>query len=197
MSKELIERIEKAVQAALPGKRWKHTLGVRESAVSLAHEHGVDPFKAEVSALLHDYAKYWSRDDLWSIMLKLPEAAEMGDFDHQLWHAPVGAYLAEHEFGITDTEILDAIRYHTSGRPGMNMLEKVLCLADYIEPNRDYEGVEVLRNASKRSIEEALLLGMDLTIRLLIEKQKTIFPFTIISRNAMLLELKKRKGANT
>ena len=194
MSNDLVARIEKKVQSALPGKRWKHTLGVRDTAVELAKKHGVDPYKAELAALIHDYAKYWSREDLFAIMRKLPEVEEMRDFDHQLWHAPVGAYLAEHEFGITDPDILDAIRYHTAGRPNMSLLEKVVCLADYIEPNRDYPGVEKLRDAAERSIEEALYYGMELTISLLMEKQKTIFPPTVYSRNAMLLEWKAGKA---
>ncbi len=194
MTDELVQRIERKVQNALPGKRWKHTLGVRESAIALAQQYGADPYKAELAALLHDYAKYWSRDELWAIMLKLPEAQTMHDQDHQLWHAPVGAYLAEHEFGITDLEVLDAIRYHTSGRPGMTTLEKCICVADYIEPNRDYEGLDSIREAAKRSLEEALLIGMDLTIRLLMEKQKSIFIDTIISRNAILTEWKSGKA---
>jgi predicted HD superfamily hydrolase involved in NAD metabolism len=190
MADELVKRIEQKVQAALPGKRWKHTLGVRESAVALAKQYGADAYKAELAALLHDYAKYWSREELWAIMVKLPEAADMHDQDHQLWHAPVGAYLAEHEFGITDLDVLDAIRFHTSGRPGMSVLEKCICVADYIEPNRDYEGVVAIRNAAANSLEEALLIGMDLTIRLLMEKQKSIFLATIVSRNAILAEWK-------
>ena len=133
------------------------------------------------------YARHWGEDEeLYAV------AGLLHDFDYELHpdeHPTWGvAFLREH----TDTppEVLDAIRYHTSGRPGMTLLEKVICVADYVEPNRDYDGVIAIRNAAERSLEEALLIGMDLTIRLLMEKQKSIFLATIVSRNAILAEWK-------
>lgn len=132
------EALIEAVSAQMPDKRWQHTLGVMETSVKLAKHYGADPGQAETAAILHDVAKYWPVERMKDVIVQNGLSAELLEHDKQLWHAEVGAFVAEHEYGITDPGILGAIRYHTSGREGMTLLEKVVCLADYIEPGRDF-----------------------------------------------------------
>jgi predicted HD superfamily hydrolase involved in NAD metabolism len=182
------EQMMATVEAQLPEKRWKHTLGVIESSVELAKRFGADPDKARIAALLHDIAKYWPAQRQREAVEAdgHPAGLDTLQYDKPLWHSHAGAYVARTEFGIEDEEILDAIRYHTSGRIGMTLLEKVVCLADYIEPGRDYPGVEELRKLAETSLERALLAGFDGTIMHLIETGKRIYPLTVLSRNDLL-----------
>ena len=96
--------------------------GVMETAVILADRFGADPVKAELAAILHDVAKYWPVQKLHQMMVEHALSEELLRYDKQLWHAEVGAFVAEHEYGVTDTDVLNAIRYHTSGRVGMTRL---------------------------------------------------------------------------
>ncbi|MBW4085540.1 bis(5'-nucleosyl)-tetraphosphatase (symmetrical) YqeK [Paenibacillus sp. S150] len=180
------EALIEAVRAQMPDKRWKHTLGVMEMSVKLAERYGGDPVRAETAAILHDVAKYWPVERLKEIIVQNGLSAELLDYDKQLWHAEAGAYVAEHEYGISDREVLDAIRFHTSGRENMGLLEKIVCLADYIEPGRDFPGVDGIRKLSKASLEEGLIAGFDSTISLLLQKRRIVFPLTVLARNDLV-----------
>jgi len=186
------EALIEAVSAQMPDKRWKHTLGVMESSVKLARRYGADPERAETAAILHDVAKYWPVDRMRKIIEENNLSHELLRHDKQLWHAEVGAYVAEQEYGISDPEILDAIRYHTSGREGMGLLEKIVCLADYIEPGRDFPGVDHIRKQAKVSLEVGLVAGFDSTIRLLLEKRRIVFPLTMLARNDLVRVLEEK-----
>ncbi|WP_054939563.1 bis(5'-nucleosyl)-tetraphosphatase (symmetrical) YqeK [Paenibacillus ihuae] len=180
------EALIEAVSAQMPDKRWQHTLGVMETSVKLAKHYGSDPVQAETAAILHDVAKYWPVERMKEIIEQNGLSAELLQYDKQLWHAEVGVFVAQQEYGITDPEILGAIRYHTSGREGMSLLEKVVCLADYIEPGRDFPGVDEIRRLSKVSLEEALVAGFDSTISLLLQKRRIVFPLTMLARNDLV-----------
>ncbi|GMK41364.1 hypothetical protein PCCS19_44200 [Paenibacillus sp. CCS19] len=183
------EAMIESVKAEMPERRWLHVQGVMATSVELAKRFGVDPDRAELAAILHDVAKYWPTARMENIIReeKLPE--ELLDYDKELWHAPVGAFIAERDYGVTDPEVLDAIRYHTSGRVGMTLLEKIVCLADYMEPSRDFPGVNKIRSEAEHSVEKALLTGFDGTITFLIEKGKRIFPLTVLARNDMVRQV--------
>jgi predicted HD superfamily hydrolase involved in NAD metabolism len=113
-------------------------------------------------------------------------------YDKELWHAHVGAWAVSREHGIEDAEVLDAIRYHTSGRENMTRLDKIVCLADYIEPGRDFPGVSKMRKLAEHSMEEALVAGFDSTIGLLVERGRRIFPLTVLARNDLVHQLNKQ-----
>jgi predicted HD superfamily hydrolase involved in NAD metabolism len=183
------EAMMEAVRQQMSERRWAHTVGVMETAVRLAERFGGDPVKADLAALLHDYTKYWPVEKLRQIIVeeRLPE--ELLDHEASLWHAPVGAVMARRDFGVEDEEVLDAIRYHTSGREGMTLLDKIICLADYIEPGRDFPGVHQIRELAEYSLEKALVAGFDSTIQFLLSKGKRIFPLTVLARNALIREL--------
>ncbi|MGG3282917.1 bis(5'-nucleosyl)-tetraphosphatase (symmetrical) YqeK [Paenibacillus solani] len=178
-----------AVSSQMPAKRWEHTQGVMETAVILADRYGADPVKAELAAILHDVAKYWPIQKLHQMMVENELSEELLHYDKQLWHAEVGAFVAEHEYGVTDVEVLDAIRYHTSGRVGMTLLDKVVCLADYMEPGRDFPGVNNIRELANHSLEGALAAGFDSTIGFLLSRRQIIFPLTVLARNDLIKQL--------
>ncbi len=185
------EDIVRIVQERLPAKRWEHTAGVMHTAVKLAEKYGADPQKADLAAILHDCCKYWPVDKMKQVIIERNLPADLLDYDKELWHAPVGAYVASAEFGVDDGEVLDAIRYHTSGREHMTLLDKVVCLADYIEPGRDFPGVDKIRELAEHSLEKALIAGFDSTIQFLISKGKKIYPLTVLARNSLLAEIKE------
>jgi predicted HD superfamily hydrolase involved in NAD metabolism len=177
------------VKLQLTEHRYQHTLGVMETAIILAEQYGVDSKKAELAGIFHDYAKFRPKEEMKKIILTYGMSKDLLDYNMELWHAPVGAYLAEHEAGITDKEVLDAIRYHTSGRPGMNKLEKVIYLADYIEPGRHFPGVEEVRALAKVHLEKAVIKAIQNTIVFLLKKDQTIYPDTLFTYNDLVINL--------
>lgn len=188
-----LESIKQAVREQMPEKRWVHTLGVVESAKILASRYGADESKAELAAYLHDYAKFWPIERQREVVVEQGMQEELLYFDKSLWHAPVGAYAVQHELGIEDPEVLDAVRYHTSGRVDMTLLDKIICLADYIEPGRKFPGVERIRELAEESLELALVAGFDTTIHFLMEKGKAIFPVTVLARNELIRQVKEQR----
>lgn len=186
-----LETLMETVQSQMPAERWEHTRGVMASALELAHRFGADAHQAELAAILHDYAKYWPMEKQRRTIERDGRAIELLAHDPVLWHAEAGAIVAEKELGITDRDVLDAIRYHTSGRRGMTLLEKIICLADYIEPGRRFPGVEQIRTAAEKSLEHGLLTGLDHTIRFLLDRRKKIFPRTLEARNGLIEELER------
>ncbi|MCR8845849.1 bis(5'-nucleosyl)-tetraphosphatase (symmetrical) YqeK [Paenibacillus sp. SC116] len=190
------DELMEAVRSQMPASRWNHTAGVMTTAVQLAEQYGVDPVKADLAALLHDVVKYWPTSKMEQIIREQQLPCDLLLHDKVLWHAPVGAVVAERDYGVNDVEILDAIRYHTSGRVQMTMLDKVICLADYMEPGRDFPGVNQIRELSKHNLEKALLAGLDSTISFLIEKGARIYPLTIDARNALIEEIKAGATVN-
>lgn len=136
-SKEIV-KIQNKLKRRLKDSRYQHTLGVAYTAGCLAMKYEEDMNSAIIAGLLHDCAKYMDSDE----MLKNAEKAklEISDTEYKkpdLLHAKLGAYYAKKKYDIDDNNILSAIRYHTTGRPDMTLLEKIIYIADYIEPGRD------------------------------------------------------------
>lgn len=133
-----IANIRKEMETVLSSKRYAHTLGVAYTATALAMAHGEPMEDAMIAGLLHDCAKSMHGSELVAICEKarLNVTAVERSNPTALLHAKAGAYLAQHKYGVNNDNILNAIRYHTTGRPDMSRLEKILYIADYIEPNR-------------------------------------------------------------
>jgi predicted HD superfamily hydrolase involved in NAD metabolism len=174
------------VKEQLTDHRYQHTLGVMETAIALAKQYGGNEQKAELAAIFHDYAKFRSKEEMKEIIVSQGFPQDLLEFNSELWHAPAGAYLVEKEAGISDPEILDAIRYHTSGRPGMNLLEKIIYLADYIEPGRHFPGVEEVRETAKEHLDKAVIMAIKNTIFFLMKKNQTVYPDTFYTYNELL-----------
>jgi predicted HD superfamily hydrolase involved in NAD metabolism len=183
------DEIAASVQSEMPAKRWKHTQGVIAESVRLADKYHANLEQARIAATLHDVAKFWPIERQRELVMSENVQNDVLAHDPQLWHAHAGAIVAEHQYGVIDPEILRAIRYHTSGRVGMSLLEKIVCLADYIEPGREFAGVERLRSLSQTSLEEALISGFGGTIATLIEQGKPIYPLTVLARNDLILQM--------
>jgi len=179
------------VKKQLTEHRYQHTLGVMETAISLAKRYGADEKKAELAAIFHDYAKFRPKEEMKRIILEQNMPNDLFAYNTELWHAPVGAYLVQTEAGIHDEEILNAIRYHTSGRSDMTLLEKIVYVADYIEPGRIFPGVEEVRELAQHDLDEALIQALKNTIQFLLKKNQPIYLATIDTYNALIM---KKKG---
>lgn len=175
------------VKDQLTEHRYQHTVGVMETAIILASRYGADEKKAELAAIFHDYAKFRSKDEMKQIILEQKMDPQLLNYNSELWHAPVGAFLVEKEAGVIDQPVLDAIRYHTSGRPGMTLLDKIIYLADYIEPGRHFPGVDDVRELAERDLDHALIAAMKNTIIFLMKKNQPIFPDTFETYNDLVI----------
>jgi len=177
----------KIVKAQLTEHRYTHTIGVMETAIKLAEKYGADPKKAELAAIFHDYAKFRPKEEMKHIIIEQGMPSELLNFNSELWHAPVGAFLVQKECGIADQEIIDAIKYHTSGKVGMTKLEKVIYLADYIEPGRHFPGVEEVREIAKVNMNKALIKSIQNTILFLMKKDQPVYPDTFFTYNDLVM----------
>lgn len=174
------KEIKNRLQERLSGKRYEHTLGVEYTSCALAMCYGADMKKARMAGLLHDCAKYLSGEELLNICENhdLPVNREEKLFP-ELLHAKVGAYLARTQYGIEDEEILSAITWHTTGHPDMTLLEKIVYIADYIEPNRDQaQNLPKIRKMAFQDLDQCLLLILESTLSYLREKGGVIDPAT-------------------
>ena len=149
----------------LSAKRYGHSLRVAQTAEDLARVHGLDPGRARLAALLHDAARELSPEEFMELAgdWKLP-VGEAERENPKLLHGPVAAEMARRELGVRDDEVLDAVREHTTGRPGMGPLSLALFVADKIEPARDYPSVENLRRLSGKDLRGAAAESLRRTI---------------------------------
>ncbi|MGE5702687.1 MAG: bis(5'-nucleosyl)-tetraphosphatase (symmetrical) YqeK [Clostridia bacterium] len=180
------EHLLSQIRSQMNEKRYHHTLGVAQSARELAIRYGADPDKAELAGYVHDYCKCWPIPKLHEYLLRYDMPEDILTGERELWHAFVGAMVIQHELDVTDPEIIQAVRYHTTGRAGMSLLEKVVCVADYIEPQRSFPGVETIRKLAEQDLDQALAYALGGTITMLIELKKTVHPLTLLAYNDLV-----------
>lgn len=163
---EEIEKLQDQLREKLPDKRFRHTVGVRYIAEALAMRYGIDMERAGTAGILHDCAKYMTGEKMYEKCMKYQIAVtESEKKNPELLHAKLGKYFAEHTYGVCDSEILSAIRWHTTGKENMTPLEQIIFLADYIEPNRkQIPGLEEIRRMAFVDLEEAVYLTMKNTV---------------------------------
>ena len=166
--------------------RFKHSIRVKDTAIKLAEIYGADREKAETAALFHDCAKI--RDS--EVLIKKAEefGLELDEYmieTHELIHAPLGAKMAEDLYGISDRDVLNAIAYHTTGSEDMTILDKIIYISDYIEPMRNFPGVEEVRAMAFEDIDQAVFMALNKTIVLLINQNKLIEVNTVLARNKL------------
>lgn len=166
-------------------KRFNHCLRVKDFALKL--NHNIDAYKVKTAAILHDCAKY--REAYY-----LGKYEDKCDFSDEILsnkaviHSFLGKIVAKEEYNIYDEDILNAIKYHTTGRENMTELEKVIYLADACEKERNYDGVEEIRKLAFVDLDKAILKSLDLTIKSLVDRKNIIFLLTIRARNFLLKE---------
>lgn len=179
-----LKKYEKEIRDRIGEKRFLHTLRVRDTALELAKIYEVDQEKAEVAGFLHDCAKIRDHDELIKAakeagllltkeMIKAP----------QIIHSYLGAIYARDLYGIEDEDILNAITYHTTGRANMSHLEKIIFLADYIEPMRNFDGVEMARQLAKKDLDAAMYFALNNTLKFLVDHDTYIVSTTVTARN--------------
>lgn len=183
-----IENLKHQIRLSMSEKRYKHTIGVLETAVRLAGFYGADREKAGTAALLHDIA----RDVDTGELLRLSEtfgvnADEIEKAVPDLLHGKVGAAIARKQFMVENDEVLNAIRFHTTGRRGMTVLEKIIFIADMIEPGRDFSGVKDLRDLAFIDLDRAIVAGIESTLCYILDRRLPIHPASIEARNFLLL----------
>lgn len=175
------------LQNNLMEKRYNHTLGVVKTALELAEIYNVNKEKAEIAALSHDIAKNMKIYELKKIIDDEGISLTIDEENNvELWHSIVAPILGRKIFKIEDNDILNAMRYHTTGRENMSKLEKIIYLADLIEPSRNFNGVDELRRISRQDLDLAMLKSLTHTIKYLLDKNVAIDGNTIKARNYLL-----------
>lgn len=181
------EEMHKLLRSNQKERRYFHTLGVVKEAVRLAPKFGVEPEKAKIAALLHDCAKNFDQDRFLEIATKYGvKLDELAIKEPALIHAFLGAAVAYRDYGVTDKEILDAIYYHTTARANMTNLEKLIYIADMIEPGRTIPQAEELRKMVEENPDDALIYAIDCSIKHVIKKGRLIHPDSIAARNYLI-----------
>lgn len=180
----------KLVEEKLPKKRYEHSLRVAETAVKMAEIFGGDKEKVELAGILHDYAKYDELAAMYQKVTKYDLDRELLVYNSEILHGPVAAAIMEHEFKIDDSEVLAAIRNHTSGQSQMTLTEKIIFIADYIEPGRTQPGVDDIRDLvfNENKLDRAIYHVSKRTVSYLLENDKVIYPKTIDCLNYYNLE---------
>ncbi len=161
-------------------RRYEHTIGVASTAFCLACKYGIDSEKAYVAGLLHDCAKCFSDDKTLSLCKKY--GIELNEFEKKnpsLIHAPLGGEYARNKYGIEDEDIIEAIKWHTTGKPKMSVLEKIVFIADYMEPNRKkLLGLDEIRKVAFQDLDKCMYLILINTIQHLKNKEMLINPMS-------------------
>ena len=178
--KELIAKVKEQVSE----KRFKHILGVEQAALELARANDYELEKASVAALVHDYAKERSDSEFKALIVQTGLEQDLLNWNNFIWHGVVGAEIIKKELKITDEEILNAVRRHTVGAKEMTMLDQIVYVADYIEPGRDFPGVDQARQLAAESLRAAVEFETKHTLLYLMNNDKTIYPAGILSYNA-------------
>lgn len=181
------EEYEKLIRERLSDYRFNHSINVAKAAVYLAEKYGADKNKALTAGLLHDIMKEESRD----VQIACIEAdghalTAEENANPSVLHQMSGAAYCRAVLGIDDEEILGAIRFHTTGRADMTLLEKVIYVADLISAERNYPDVEAVRNLAEESLEKTMLYLLKYTINDLVKKEKVIHPDTLNCFNFIL-----------
>ena len=192
-----IDEMRALLQRSLKPKRYEHSIRVYETALKMAEHFQADKEKVALAALLHDCGRQISKEQ------SVTKAKELGipvdpveEAQPILLHAKLGVYYAVHKYGVdaNDKEVLDSIRYHSTGTADMTEAAKIVFLADLIEPGRDFEGVEAIREASFQDLDRGMFLSYDNTIRYLLEDGLLIHPDAIAGYNQLAAKNKKKRN---
>lgn len=177
------------IQKQLPEKRYQHSLRVAEMAITLAKAHHANVIQAEIAGLMHDYAKYVPKESLLQEAEKAGLITDVSEYKAiYLLHGPVGAQLLYEQGIVNDQEVLKAIASHTVGHPGMSDLEKIVFLADYLEPGRKTPHIKEIFEVALKDLNQGLRMALDQTIQYLVSQGQPIHPDAIRCRNECLLK---------
>lgn len=177
----------KLLRERLDDFRFEHSMAVARQSVVLAERFGEDKEKAYVSGLLHDICKNLKREEqLQFFSTSAIMLTETEKKSPKVWHAISGAQFLKDNLKITDQDIINAVRYHTTGRAGMSKLEKIIYIADLTGLDRTYPDVDVLRKIVEESLDEGLIYALKFTVTSLISKEQPIHPDTLNAYNDLI-----------
>ncbi len=182
-----IEEYKKIIRQRLSDYRFYHSMCVSQSAVELAERYGADTQKARVAGLLHDVTKEADREEQLSYIEKA--GFEMTEFERteiKFLHQISGAAFVKTQLGINDEEILSSIRYHTTGKADMTLMQEIIYLADFISADRDYDDVDVMRAKTAASKEDGLLYCTRYSITSVVKKGRVLNTDTVNAYNWIL-----------
>ena len=186
---------KKLVKARLSEKRWTHTKNVKKMAVKLAKRWGADPEKAAMAAILHDSAKELPKSELLQIFADNAIIAENAPArPSPVWHGIAAAILAQTQWGVSDPEILSAIRCHTTGKPDMSKLDKIIYLADMTSAERDWSGVNKLRKLERNDLDAAMLVALKQTNDFVLSQGKPLDPMSKAAYEDIQAQVEARAG---
>lgn len=188
------DEMQAKLESVLTPKRFIHSVNVMNMAVKLAQNYKEDEEKAAIAGLLHDCARDTRGEEALSQCSRYGvDIDAISRVQTELLHGPLGAKIARCEYGITDEAVLRAIYWHTTGHENMDMLEKIVFIADYIEPGRNFPGVNEARKAAFIDMDKAMIMSLDSTIRHVISKGVLIHPDTIGARNFIIAKYPRGK----
>ena len=183
-----VAEYKKIIKSMMSENRYNHCVNVSKEAVKLAKRYGGDEEKAAVAGILHDITKEMPKEEQLQIMLD--SGIILDDIQKnapKLWHGISGSVYIKKHFGIEDEDILNAICYHTTGRAGMSLLEKIIFVADFTSEERTYKGVATMRKKSRKSLEDAMLYGFKFTFSDLSSRELAIHPDELACYNQIVL----------
>lgn len=188
------EEFKSLIREKLKESRFVHSLNVADSARYLAQKYGCDEEKAYTAGLLHDVMKNVPYSEMLSCITEAGMAlTDCEKVNPNLWHAVAGAAYMKTELGIEDTELIDAVRYHTTARKNMSLLEKVIYVADFISADRNYPEVEDVRRAADESLEKAMMLGLEFCIQEIVKRRQVLHPDSVDAYNEIILKDSKEE----
>ena len=168
--------------------RFKHCIGVSKTAQKLAELNHYDEDKAALAGFIHDYAKQVSVEEYREVIKTKGFDQDLLNWNRSIWHGIVGTYFIQRDLKITDSEILTAVRRHTTADVEMTTLDKIVFMADYIEPGRSFPGVEEARKITYANLDKGVGYQLAHTLEFLIEKRNKIYPRTLDAYNVWGIE---------
>lgn len=180
---QLLEDLQKQIKP----KRFKHVLRVEATAIELAKLYGENPEKASIASLMHDYAKDLPEDEMLKLAQSRWDIPTLDQANGNIWHGFAAATIAKEKYNVIDEDILTAISAHTIGWYEMPLLVNIIFIADYIEPGRDFSGVEKARKLGYQNLELAVGYKMSSTIKYLIDEEQVVFLPTLDFYNQWIL----------
>lgn len=181
------EKVKAILKEKLDGYRYNHSLGVASAAEKLAERYGENPERAYFAGLLHDITKNTPRAEQLRIIEK--GKADLTDDEMRnpkLWHAISGSIYIRDELNVTDEEIISAVRYHTTGKGGMSLFEKIIYIADFISEERTFDGVEYMRELAFESLDKAAMFAVRFCIPDLVGKGQILHIDSIMLYNELV-----------
>ena len=183
-----LDDYKKIIKSRMSDYRYTHSVNVSREAVRLAKKYGADTEKASLAGILHDITKETPKEEQLQIMtdggIILDNVQKNSS---KLWHGISGSVYIREVLNITDEDILNAVRYHTTGRAGMSLLEKIIFIADFTSAERDYNGVKTMRKKADKALENAMLYGLQFTLKDLSKRAMIIHPDALACYNEIVI----------